>query len=227
MSSRTLPIFPLPLVLFPGAALPLHIFEPRYRQMLADCQDGDGRFGLAYVIPTPYTDPAPSPGAVGCSAVIEKAEPLPDGRFNILVTGEQRFLLRTYVESDRLYRMAVVEPYQDEAWDVDDVSELAADVRRAFASYLRALESMGAAPPFQVQLAEEPASFSFQVAAALDIDAKVKQALLELRQPSHRLRRLGIILGELIRQARKDSETHARAKGNGGRTPPTAPELRE
>jgi Lon protease-like protein len=227
MSTHTLPVFPLPHVLFPGAALPLHVFEPRYRQMLADCRDGDGRFGIAYVIPTPYTDPAPSPGAVGCSAVVERAEPLTDGRLNILVTGERRFLLRTYLETDRLYRVAVVEPFEDEAWDADDVGELAAAVSRDFASYLEALESMGVVPPRGVELAEQPAALSFQVAAALDIEPKVKQALLELRQPSHRLRRLGVILGELTRQARKESETRARAKGNGGGTPPTASELRE
>lgn len=227
MSSRTLPVFPLPLVLFPGAELPLHIFEPRYRQMLADCRDGDGRFGIAYVTPTPYTDPAPSPGAVGCSAIVERAEPLSDGRFNVLVTGEQRFLLRTYLETDRLYRVAVVEQFEDEAWDSDDAAELAADVHRAFSRYLSLLNSLGATPPYRVELTESPAALSFQVAAALDIDAKVKQALLELRQPSYRLRRLAIILKDLARQARKDSEMRTRAKGNGGSAPPTASELRE
>ena len=65
--ARELPIFPLPIVLFPWAPQPLHIFEPRYRQLLRDCLAGDQRFGIAYVEPdpTPGADPVPSPGDVG------------------------------------------------------------------------------------------------------------------------------------------------------------------
>ena len=65
---RELPIFPLPLVLFPGASQPLHIFEPRYRQLLTDCLEGDRRFGIAYAAPDQQSDPAPAPGDVGCVA---------------------------------------------------------------------------------------------------------------------------------------------------------------
>src|SRR5204863_219446 len=79
---RELPIFPLPIVLFPGAPQPLHIFEPRYRQLLQDCLAGDRRFGIAYVAPDPApdADPVPNPGDVGCVALIQSNQPLPDGR---------------------------------------------------------------------------------------------------------------------------------------------------
>src|SRR6266705_1321721 len=100
--ARELPIFPLPIVLFPGAPQPLHIFEPRYRQLLVDCQDGDRRFGIAYVAPdgAPAADPAPSAGDVGCVALIRSIQPLPDGRSNILAVGERRFVLRRWVERE-------------------------------------------------------------------------------------------------------------------------------
>src|SRR5437667_180860 len=91
--ARELPIFPLPLVLFPGAPQPLHIFEPRYRQLLADCLAADRRFGVTYVAPprAPDDDPAPRPGDLGCVALIRSTQELPDGRSNVLTVGERRF----------------------------------------------------------------------------------------------------------------------------------------
>src|SRR5881227_2092054 len=109
--SRELPIFPLPIVLFPGVPQPLHIFEPRYRQLLQDFLAGDRRFGIAYVAPdpTPGADPVPSPGDVGCVALIRSNQPLPDGRSNILTVGERRFVLRSWISSTHPYRVAEIE----------------------------------------------------------------------------------------------------------------------
>src|SRR5947208_1577377 len=77
--ARELPIFPLPIVLFPGAPQPLHIFEPRYRQLLQDCLAADRRFGIAYVAPDPApdADPVPAAGEVGCVALIRSNQALP------------------------------------------------------------------------------------------------------------------------------------------------------
>src|SRR5204862_871867 len=108
--ARELPIFPLPLVLCPGVPHPLHIFEPRYRQLLADCLAGDRRFGIAYVTATadPEAAAEPHPGDVGCVAHIQSARELPDGRSDILTEGERRFVLLEWCASDRLYRRARV-----------------------------------------------------------------------------------------------------------------------
>jgi Lon protease-like protein len=217
MHSRTLPIFPLPLVLFPGTLQPLHIFEPRYRQMLSDCQEGDGCFGLAYVRATPYTDPSPSPGAVGCSAHVESVQPLPDGRYNIMSLGQERFLLREFVETDRLYRVAVVEPFTDEPWDRDEVAERAAGVRAAFETFAQAVSELTQLPETRVELPEDPSQLSFHVAAALDIEPREKQGLLELRSVSDRLRRLATTLGRLQREVKKRAAMQRRTKGNGKR----------
>ncbi|HZE74649.1 MAG TPA: LON peptidase substrate-binding domain-containing protein, partial [Gemmatimonadales bacterium] len=89
MPPYPLPLFPLNVVLFPGTPLPLHIFEPRYRQMLADCLVGDRRFGL--VQPGSEAE-TPDRGAVGCVAEIRANEQLPDGRANVLVVGGSRFV---------------------------------------------------------------------------------------------------------------------------------------
>src|SRR5438874_11986851 len=105
--SRELPIFPLPIVLFPGAPQPLHIVEPRYRQLLQDCLAGDRRFGIAYVAPDPTlgADPVPSPGDVGFVALIRSNQPLPDGLSNILTVGERRFVLQSWISSTHPYRV--------------------------------------------------------------------------------------------------------------------------
>jgi Lon protease-like protein len=217
MRTRTLPIFPLPVVLFPGTLQPLHIFEPRYRQMLSDCQEGDGYFGLSYVRATPYTDPSPSPGAVGCSAHIESVQPLPDGRYNIMTLGQERFLLREFVETDRLYRVGVVAPFNDEPWHPDEVAERAARVRAAFESFAQAVSELTQLPETPVELPEDPAHLSFHVAAALDIEPREKQGLLELRSVSDRLLRLGTTLGRLQKEVKKRAAMQRRTKGNGKR----------
>src|SRR5947207_1930307 len=129
--SRELPIFPLPIVLFPGAPQPLHIFEPRYRQLLQDCLAGDRRFGIAYVAPDPApdADPVPNPGDVGCVALIQSNQPLPDGRSNVLTVGERRFVLRDWISSTRPYRVAEIEEFDDDPSEATEVTTLAADVR--------------------------------------------------------------------------------------------------
>ena len=91
MNTSTLPLFPLSLVLFPGTVVPLHIFEPRYRQMVTDILEGDRRFGLLYHDPDEHGPFMNEPGRVGTVAVIRRYQPLPDGRSMIMVRGLDRF----------------------------------------------------------------------------------------------------------------------------------------
>src|SRR5204863_7602046 len=124
--ARELPIFPLPIVLFPGAPQPLHIFEPRYRQLLQDCLAGDQRFGIAYVAPDPApdADPVPNPGDVGCVALIRSNQPLPDGRSNVLTIGERRFVLRDWFSSTPRDLVAETEEFGDEPTDATELTTL-------------------------------------------------------------------------------------------------------
>ncbi|HEV8265407.1 MAG TPA: LON peptidase substrate-binding domain-containing protein [Gemmatimonadales bacterium] len=207
--SRDLPIFPLPLVLFPGATQPLHIFEPRYRTLLADCLEGDRRFGIAYVAPDEVTDPAPAPGDIGCIAHILNTQTLPDGRSDILTTGEQRFVLLEWLEADRPYRMARIEEFADDPVDAAEAEDLATDVRKDFLRLISALEHD---PP---ELPVDPEALSFRVAATLELDAPAKVALLAIRNTTVRLRRLAAMLQPLAADAERRAAVRLRAKSNG------------
>jgi len=109
--SRTIrvPLFPLPgAILFPRSQLPLHIFEPRYREMVRDAIDGAGR--IAMVQPQRFDDDNQAPlFAVGCVGDIVSVEELDDGRFNIVLLGTNRFRLIQESETDTAYRSADVD----------------------------------------------------------------------------------------------------------------------
>ena len=99
----TLPLFPLPVVLFPGVPMPLHIFEPRYREMLSDIRVTDSLFGLSYFDPSASNQEIPPPGHVGCVAEVTEVQALPDGRSNVLTVGLIRYRVEEYVEGNEPY----------------------------------------------------------------------------------------------------------------------------
>ncbi|HYT05286.1 MAG TPA: LON peptidase substrate-binding domain-containing protein [Gemmatimonadales bacterium] len=218
---RELPIFPLPIVLFPGAPQPLHIFEPRYRQLLEDCKARDRRFGITYVArdesKTPDADVVSRPGDVGCVALIRSIQPLPDGRANILTVGERRFELRRWIERDPPcpYRVAEVEEFDDEPVDPAEVAPLAADVRAGFGRLARALSVLTEREDEPMELAQDPQLLSFQVAASLELDADAKRVLQTLRSTTVRLRQLAGVLGPLAADAERRAAVRQRAKRNG------------
>lgn len=214
MATRRLPIFPLPLVLFPGTPQPLHIFEPRYRQMLADCEAGDRTFGISYVPPVPDGDPQPAEGTAGCVAHLRASRYLPDGRADIMATGGDRYVLRSYIESDRLYRVALVETFEDIAED-DARDALSTTVRDAFTHLAEALAALADQITPSLALPADPCGLSFHIAAVLDIDLEEKQRLLELRSTTTRLRQLQDIMRRLNRDVIRRVELHQRAKRNG------------
>src|SRR5207247_1668919 len=221
--ARELPIFPLPIVLFPGAPQPLHIFEPRYRQLLQDCLAADRRFGIAYVAPDPApdADPVPAAGEVGCVALIRSNQALPDGRSNILTIGERRFVLRGWISSTHPYRVAEIEEFDDDPTDAAEVTTLAADVREGVGRLARALGVLTEREDEEVVLASDPQLLSFQVAASLELDAPAKRALQALRSTSARLRQLATVLGPVAADAERRAAVRRGARGNGrgGRHP--------
>jgi Lon protease-like protein len=215
--TRELPIFPLPIVLFPGVAQPLHIFEPRYRRMLQDCLAGDRRFGLAYVAADAAAETAllPEPGDVGCVALIRSRQALPDGRSDIVTVGERRFVLRRWVERGDPYRVADVEEFEDEPVDPAEVRPLVAAVRDRFARLTRALHRMEASADVAPALPEDPERVSFLVAGALELEPPLKRLLQAGRSTSARLRQLASVLLPLATDAERRVAMRERAKTNG------------
>ena len=135
MLPPTIPIFPLPnVVLFPNVFLPLHIFEPRYRQMVDDALNGDRIVGMVLLRPgwEREYDGRPPVYPIGCAGVITHAERLADGRFNIVLRGMEKFRI-TGEEDGRLYRLA----------HVDSVAEPAPEsLREAMRPQRRRLEEL-------------------------------------------------------------------------------------
>jgi Lon protease-like protein len=118
----SIPIFPLPtVVLFPNVFLPLHIFEPRYRQMVAESLAGDRIIGMVLLRPG-YQDEyegAPPVYATGCSGLITHAEQLEDGKYNLVLRGLEKFTITSEEPpaAGRLYRSAVISPLDDSMRD--------------------------------------------------------------------------------------------------------------
>jgi Lon protease-like protein len=178
-----LPLFPLPnVVLFPGALLPLHIFEPRYRAMVADALASDRRIGMVLLRPgfeRDY-DGRPPIHAVGCSGVIIHDARLVDGRYNIVLRGLERFRVISE-DHERAYRRATTtvidEPPQDDV-TIDAVRSL----RFRLADRLGVpLDAAGQEDSAEAeQLAALPdADFVHTIAHLLDLEPIEKQALLE------------------------------------------------
>ena len=129
-----LPIFPLPsVVLFPNVFLPLHIFEPRYRQMIADALAGDRIIGMVVLRPGYEDDYEATPPIypTGCSALITHVETLDDGRYNLILRGLEKFIVDSeqLPAAGRLYRSAVITPV-DESVRATDRDELRRERRK-------------------------------------------------------------------------------------------------
>ena len=171
-----IPLFPLPeVVLFPGVNRPLIIYEPRYREMVADALKGDRTIGMVLLRPgfDKDYDGRPPIYAIGCSGRIEESEQLPDGRYIILLRGLTTF--RVVSEDQRKpYRLARVEPIPD-ALKTDDLAALSA-LRERLAKLLVLVLPADVDPP---DPAMSDADFVNVVAQALAMPEADRQDLLE------------------------------------------------
>src|SRR5215217_5640970 len=211
-----LPLFPLPVVLFPGVPLPLHIFEPRYRQMLSDIRLTKNLFGLAYLDTTTSESEIPPVGYVGCVAEVNETQTFADGRSNILTIGVIRFRINSYVERGDPYLVAEVTYFEDDEEDETLLAVAAKEVAETFTRIAQAVRTINderaALPDIS---STEPQRLSFLVAAAMEIDADVKQEMLELRSTSERLERLRGMLSMAVDGYEERARIHELAKSNG------------
>src|SRR5687768_12882090 len=211
-----LPLFPLPVVLFPGVPLPLHIFEPRYRQLLLDIRLANNLFGLAYFDPTNTENEVPPAGHVGCVAEVTETQTFPDGRSNILTLGVIRYRIESYVDRGDPYLVAQVSYFEDDEEDESLLSGPAKEVADTFTRIAQAVRTINDERAALPDISDtEPQRLSFLVAAAMEIDAEIKQELLELRLTSERLERLRSMLVIAVKGYEERARIHELAKGNG------------
>ena len=201
--SDLLPLFPLPnVVLFPNVFLPLHIFEPRYREMVTDAVASDRLIGMVLLRPGWDKDYEGRPPIypVGCSGVMTHVERLPDGRFNIVLRGLERFRI-VEEDQDRPYRRALVEPLAERILSIDDHAEirrcrqkLESLLQPAVAGDVRAPKSTpGRSRAGEARIPEAMSDEDLVNALAqyLDLEPLEKQALLE--QPCLRSRATSLV----------------------------------
>ena len=213
---RELPLFPLPVVLFPGMPMPLHIFEPRYRKLLSDVRAADNLFGLSYFDSESSAKEIPPAGHIGCVAEVTETQSLPDGRSNILTVGVVRYRVEAYVERGDPYLVVRANYFED---DEEDPESLAATARDVATTFMRVANSIRLINDERGNLPDisdtEPQKLSFLVAAALEIEPEMKQELLELRSTSERLNRLRDVLARVVKGYEQRARLHGIAKGNG------------
>ncbi|KAI8013432.1 Lon protease 2 [Camellia lanceoleosa] len=182
-----LPLFPLPLVLFPGAILPLQIFEFRYRMMMHTLLQTDLRFGVI------YSDTATGTTDVGCVGEVVKHERLVDDRFFLICKGQERFRVTRLVRT-KPYLVAEVVWLEDRPSGdgEEDLDALANEVETYMKDVIRLSNRLNGKPEKEVQDLRRnlfPTPFSFFVGSTFEGAPREQQALLELEDTSIRLRR--------------------------------------
>ena len=207
MGPDRIPLFPLNVVLLPGAILPLHIFEPRYRQMVRRCVEEKCEFGVLLALPKGIV-------RVGCSAeVTEVMKRYNDGRMDILTVGRSPFRIVDLVNGDGYANDELLEgdvdflddrEHRTDARTKNDLMQLYEVCHTlVFDDYPRNIE------------AEATEYLSFAVAATLPVDLMWKQQLLELRSEADRQERLVGYLREWAPHLQKQEKSRARAGGSG------------
>jgi Lon protease-like protein len=193
------PLFPLGIVLLPGEAVPLHIFEERYKQMIGECLAEEREFGIIWLAEDELKQ-------VGCAARITRVlERFDDGRLNILVEGTSPFRLERRI-GELAYPAGDIQLLDDEP-DADEAA-----LERARSSYADLVEQVTDTRPEPEILGQLGA---YGMAATLDIAPSAKQALLELRSEPARLEQLEALFAEALQRIRTATRVAEQASGNG------------
>jgi Lon protease-like protein len=202
-AGRELPIFELDVVLLPGELLPLHIFEERYKRMLAHCLETGEPFGIV------LHDDETGARNVGCTAEVDEVlERSDDGRMNIVVTGGSPFrVLDRFETAD--FPAGEVELIDPESELPEYDEEAAANAKRVFRELAK---QTGTEPPALEELADVD---SYALAARITLPAETKQKLLETRSEAERMRTLDRALGAVAAALRRSRRIAERARSNG------------
>jgi len=195
-----LPLFPLDLVLFPGTPLPLHIFEPRYREMISECLDRKTSFGVVRAKEEGVAE-------IGCTAeIITVAKKYPDGRMDIMTEGRQRFEVMQ-VSQERSFLQAEVLYLQDEP-----AHATAEDIAQALKLRGEFFELAGVSA---ASSGTESPALAFNLVGPLPLDLDFKQTLLGMKSEAERMPAVISYLEAILPNLRRTVLVRQRAGGNG------------
>lgn len=195
-----LPLFPLEVVLLPGTPLPLHIFEPRYKEMIGECLAGSAPFGVIRALENGIAE-------VGCTAeIITVTKEYPDGRMDLICEGRKRFEVLE-VNQERSFLRA-------EVLLVPDDSEVTAEGEKLRAIQLH-LEILSLAGAVQDLSSADQSQLSFHLAGSLPLDLDFKQQLLAMRSEAKRIQAVAAYLEAVLPKLRRASKVREKAGGNG------------
>lgn len=182
-----IPLFPLETVLYPGASLPLQVFEPRFRALLRECLLHRSPFGVVAIRQGSDTDPDPKTFEVGTLARIQDVVRRGRGRSDVVVEGGERFRLKGRVQG-AAYPQAQVTAVRDqpEEWYLPTVI---GELRSAYHQYRSSLSGLGLDLPEFSAFPREPVSLAWAIADHLVVELPARQALLEEIRPQARIRR--------------------------------------
>lgn len=197
-----LSLFPLNVVLLPGADMSLHIFEPRYRQMVRECLESETQFGMLLALPNGVA-------GTGCAAeILEVTKKYDDGRCDIIAVGREPFRVVELFSDEPLLR-GEVDFLEDRASPVNE------KIQRELVNLYETCHTLVFDDyPRDAEEVEEVA-LSYRIAAKLPMDLLWKQRILELRTEAERQERLVAYLREWAPHLQKAETTRARAVGNG------------
>jgi Lon protease-like protein len=195
-----LPLFPLEVVLLPGIPLPLHIFEPRYKEMIGECRANNAPFGIVRALDEGIAD-------VGCTAeIVTVTNEYADGRLDLVAEGRKRFeVLELNQERSFLRAEVLLVP--------DELSIPAPEEKaRAVQFHLEILSLAGAVQDLS---AADPSALSFHLAGSLPLDLDFKQKLLAMRSEGERIRAVAAYFEGILPNLRRAARAREKAGGNG------------
>jgi Lon protease-like protein len=195
-----LPLFPLEVVLLPGTPLPLHIFEPRYKEMIGECLANDAPFGVVRALEEGIAE-------VGCTAeIITVTKEYPDGRMDLIAEGRNRFEVLE-LNHERSFLQAEVLLVPDEP-----MTAIQEERVRAIQLHLEILSLAGAVQDLS---AADQNQLSFYLAGSLPLDLDFKQKLLGMRSEGERIQAVAEYLEGILPKLRRVARTREKAGGNG------------
>jgi len=199
--SSLLPLFPLDVVLFPGASLPLHIFEPRYREMISECLERHRPFGVVRSKEDGFAE-------IGCTAeIITVAKRYDDGRMDIVTEGRERFEVMQ-VNQERSFLQAEIVPLED-----GPGAATSAEIAQASKLHDEIMTLAGGQAGISAEVDER--RFSFHLASSLPLDLDFKQTLLGMKSEAERLHAIISFFEAILPTMRRTVYIRGKAGGNG------------